>query len=175
MRSQTLLNEAYAQVLAEVERALDGLSKTDLLKQPDPDSNSIGWLVWHLTRIQDFGISKLAGEKQLWITEGWHKKFKRKADPRDVGSGHDSAEVAAFQVPDAETLLGYLRAVAKRTEKYINSLSAADLDRKVEDSYFKPPPSVCAYLIGVLSDNLQHAGQAGYVRGLLKGKGWQPY
>ena len=68
-----------------------------------------------------------------------------------------------------------MRAVAQRTGKYINGLSAADLDKKVDVPHFQPPPSVGAYLVAVLSDNLQHAGQAGYVRGLIKGRGWQPF
>ncbi len=175
MKCQKLMTDSFEQVLAEVERLLNGLSRDDVLQQPSRDSNSIAWLVWHLTRIQDFCISRLMGEEQLWVKDGWHNRFGRKSDPTDVGSGHGPAEVAALQTPDAETLLDYLRAVAGRTQKYLSSLKASDFDRKVEDSYFKPPPTVGAYLVGVLSDNLQHAGQAGYVRGLIKGQGWQPF
>jgi len=172
---QKLMTDSFGQVLAETERMLDGLTKEDLLQQPHRDSNSIGWLVWHLSRVQDSSLAKMMGEDQLWIKDGWYKKFKSKADPNDIGSGHSSAEVAAFQVPDSKTLLGYLRAVSKRTQEYLNSLKAADLDKKVNEPMFQPPPSVGAYLVAVLSDNLQHAGQAGYARGLIKGKGWQPW
>ena len=175
MKWQKLMIDSYAQVQAEAERILSGLTRDDVLKQPHRDSNSIGWLVWHLTRVQDSSIAMMTGEKQLWIKDGWHKKFNRKPDPEDIGTGHSAKEVAAFQVPDTETLVEYLRAVAGQTKKYINTLTAAGLDKKLEGTPFKPPPTVGVYLVMVLSDNLQHAGQAGYARGLLKGKGWQPY
>src|SRR3990172_7137462 len=105
MKCQKLMTDAFEQVVAEVERLLNGLTRDDVLRQPQRDSNSIGWMVWHLTRIQDFGISKLMGEEQLWIKNRWYSKFNRKRDPRDVGSGHSGAEVSAFQVPDTKTLL----------------------------------------------------------------------
>jgi hypothetical protein len=175
MKWQKLMTDAFEQVQAEAERMLNGLTKADLLKQPDSDSNSIGWLIWHLTRTQDSSIAQFTGEEQLWIKDGWHVKFNRKPDPADTGSGHSSEHVASFRASDAKTLAEYLRAVTERTKKYIGGLSASDLDKKVKGTPFKPAPTVGVYLVMVLSDNLQHAGQAGYVRGLIKGKGWQPY
>src|SRR5262245_42422749 len=66
---------------------------------PGPASNSIAWLAWHLTRSHDRNISELAGDEQLWITEGWHARFNRAADPTETGFGHSAAEAAAFRVP----------------------------------------------------------------------------
>ena len=175
MKWQKLMTDSFDQVQAEAERVLDGLNASDLCEQPNPECNSIGWLVWHLTRVQDSSIAQFIGEEQLWIKDGWHTRFKRKADPTDTGSGHTPKQVAALRIPDTETLLGYLRAVSARTKNYINRLSAAGLDKKLEGTPFQPPPSIGVYLVMVLSDNLQHVGQAGYARGLLKGKGWQPY
>jgi len=53
MKWQDLIIEAYGRVLQALERALEGLSPDDLTQQPDPNCNSMGWLVWHLTRGQD--------------------------------------------------------------------------------------------------------------------------
>ncbi len=172
MKWQELLIDGYGRVLEVLERALDGLSQEDLTRQPHPDSNSIGWLVWHLTRVQDDHISDLMGEEQLWIRGRWHLKFNRAADPKDIGFGHSSEDVAAFKPPDAKTLLEYFRAVLERTRRYIATLSLDDLDRRLDEPWFQPLPTVGVRLISVLDDNLEHVGQVAYLRGLFKGKGW---
>ncbi len=175
MKWQKLMLDSFDQVQAEAERMLDGLATKDLLKQPHPDANSVGWLIWHLTRVQDSSISQFTGEEQLWTKDRWYAKFKRKPDAADTGTGHTSEHVATFYAPGTKALTEYLLAVSARTKNYISNLSAEDLNKKVKGTPFKPAPSVGTYLVMVLSDNLQHAGQAGYVRGLITGKGWQPF
>ena len=172
MKWQRLLIDGYGRILEEVGRALNGLSQEDLNWQPHPDCNSMGWLAWHLTRVQDGQIADLAGEEQVYIKDGWYSRFKRAADPEDVGFGHSSEQVAAFRSPDIDTVLDYHRTVLERTTSYINSLSDVDLDRELNEPWFQPLPTVGVRLISIMSDSLQHAGQIAYVRGLLKGKGW---
>ena len=175
MKWQKLMTDSFDQVEAEVERMVTGLNNNDLLKMPTPDTNSIGWLAWHLTRVQDSSIAQFTGEEQVWIKDKWYAKFKRKSDPADTGSGHTIEQVAAFKAPDAKTIVAYLKAVNAKTRQYLSGLSASDLDKKVKGTPFEPAPTIGTYLVMVLSDNLQHAGQAGYVRGLIHGKGWQEY
>jgi len=112
------------------------------------------------------------GADQLWIKDGWHEKFGRPADPEDHGLGHKPEDLAKFHSPDAATLLGYHQAVLARSKGYFATLKKADLDKIVEGTPFQPPPTVGMLLIGTLSDGLQHAGQASYVRGLRQGYGW---
>jgi len=175
MEWQELLLDGYGRIVEALEEALGGLTPDDLNQQPHPDCNSMGWLAWHLTRVQDDHIADLAGEKQLWLSEGWHSRFNRASDPKDIGFGHTSEAVAAFKSPDVDTILGYHHAVLKRTRRYISSLSAADLDRELNEPWFQPLPTVGVRLISVLADDLQHVGQIAYVRGLLKGRGWLGY
>ena len=172
MEWQQLIVDGYGRVLEVLEKALDGLAQDDLNQQPNPDCNSMGWLTWHLTRVQDDHIADLMGEKQLWVSGGWHAKFNRPPNPKDIGFGHSSEDVAAFRSPDVKTLLGYHSAVLERSKRYINSLSEVDLDRELNEPWFQPLPTVGVRLISILSDDLQHAGQVAYLRGLLKGKGW---
>lgn len=172
METHDFLSGAYGGILRTLEYTLEGLNGEDLNWQPNPDCNSIGWLVWHLTRWQDFQISSFMGEEQLWIKDGWHKKFGRPADPKDAGMGAKPADLATFISPDARTLLGYHKAVLERSQKYFPTLKKTDLDKVVEGTPFKPPPTRGMMLIGTLSDGLQHAGQAAYVRGLRQGYGW---
>ena len=172
MEWQQLINDGYGRILQVLEKALDGLTRDDLNQQPHPDSNSMGWLTWHLTRGQDSQIARLIGEEQLWLKDGWHARFNRPADPKDTGHGHSSEEVAAFKSPEVKTLLEYHRAVLERSKRYISTLSAADLDKELNEPWFKPLPTVGVRLVSIMSDGLQHAGQVAYLRGLFKGIGW---
>ncbi|MEE8418485.1 MAG: DinB family protein, partial [Dehalococcoidales bacterium] len=99
-----MLTDEYGRVSEYLEYVLDGLSKEDLDWRPKDDCNSIGWLVWHLTRQQDLQVSGLMGEEQLWIRDGWHSKFNMPADEGDVGFGHTTEQVAAFKSPDVKTM-----------------------------------------------------------------------
>jgi len=175
MEWQELIIDSYERILEILESALEGLTQTDLNGQPHSDSNSIGWLVWHLTRVQDDHIADLMGEEQLWIKDEWHSKFNRAPDRKDIGFGHSSEKVSAFKSPDIEILLEYHRAVLERSKRYIRNISEAELDRQLDEPWFQPLPTVGVRLVSVMSDCLQHAGQACYVRGLLKGKGWLGY
>jgi uncharacterized damage-inducible protein DinB len=174
MEWQQLIMDGYGRVLQMLERALDGLTQHDLNQQPHPDCNSMGWLTWHLTRGQDAHIADLMGEEQLWVSNGWHARFNRPPNPKDTGFGHSSEDVAAFKSPDVKTLLEYHRAVLERSKRYIASLSENDLDRELNEPWFQPLPTVGVRLVSVMSDNLEHAGQVAYLRGLAKGKGWFP-
>lgn len=172
MQWQELLIDGYGRMLEVLEKALDGLTQDDLNYQPHRDSNSIGWLVWHLTRVQDDHIADLMGEEQLWVKNKWYARFNRAPEPKDVGFGHSWEEVAAFKSPDAGIFLEYHRAVLERTKRYLATLTLSDLDRELDEPWYQPLPTVGVRLISVLDDNLEHTGQVAYLRGLIKGKGW---
>ena len=74
MEWHEMLTSGYEGVLRTLNYTLDGLTEEDLNWQPKPDSNSIGWLAWHLTLWHDVMISNFMEEEQLWIKEGWHQK-----------------------------------------------------------------------------------------------------
>ncbi len=169
MEWQKLIVDVFDKIPQVLESALDGLTQEDLNHQPTHDSNSIGWLVWHLARVQDRALAGLISEEELWVKEGWHARFNRPADPQDFGLGHTPEDLAVFKSPDVRTLLDYYQAVHTQTTRYLKNLSETELDRKIDHPRF---PTVEIRLSSLFNDNLQHAGQVAYVRGLLKGKGW---
>ena len=172
MEWKDLIIDGYGRVSQILAKALNGLDPADLTRQPHPDCNSLGWLAWHLTRIQDHHLADLMAEEQLWISQQWYAKFNRQPDPSDIGWGHTSEDVALFTSPDVKTLLEYHRAVMDRSIRYLVGLSEADLSREINEPMYQPLPTVGVRLVSVMSDNLQHAGQVAYLRGLLKGNGW---
>ncbi|HSP38400.1 MAG TPA: DUF664 domain-containing protein [Frankiaceae bacterium] len=162
-----LLNEAFGRILPTVSRAVDGLSADQLAARPDPEANSVAWLVWHLTRIQDDHIAEVAGTEQVWTADGWARRFDLPFDDEATGFGQRSEDVAAVRVDSPDLLTGYLSAVNDATTAYLAGLSGDDLDRVVDDRW-DPPVTLGVRLTSVLSDDLQHAGQASYVRGLVQ-------
>ena len=169
MEWQHLVADGYDRIAQVLRRALEGLAAEDLDAQPMAGCNTIGWLAWHLTRVQDHHLADLEGVEQLWTGGGWHARFGLPADPADIGWGHTPEQVAAFRSPDARTLLDYHLAVSQRSRHFFGTLTADDLDRELNEPRYQPLPTVGVRIISVLSDNLQHAGQAAYVRGCLRG------
>jgi uncharacterized damage-inducible protein DinB len=174
MNWQQLLIDGYERVEQSIKRTLEGLSEKELDRQPSSDTNTIGWLCWHLSRGRDRNIANLSGQDQLWIKDKWYEKFNRPADPADSGFKHTPEQVAAFKSPNTKILLDYHHAVLNRAKDYINSLTETDLDRELDEPWFTPTPTVGVRLISLLEEGLQHSGQAAYLRGLIQGKGWLP-
>lgn len=166
MRSADVLTDAFQRVRDAVHPAVNGLSVEELTFRPDAESNSIAWLVWHLTRIQDDHVAALAGVPQAWTSGGWADRFGLPFDVSDTGYGHDADAVAAV-VADAASLLGYFEDVHAATVAYLATLHDADLDRVVDRSW-NPPVTTGVRLVSVIGDDLQHVGQAAYLRGLLQ-------
>ena len=166
MTSTEVLADAFERVRDAVHPAVNGLSPEELAFRPDPEANSIAWLVWHLTRIQDDHVAGLDGGKQVWQAGGWAERVALPLDDADTGYGHGPEDVAAVTA-DAQMLLGYFEEVHQRTLRFVGALTEAELDRVV-DRNWDPPVTMSVRLVSVIADDLQHAGQAAYVRGILQ-------
>jgi uncharacterized damage-inducible protein DinB len=165
MNIAELLADSFDRVRESVHDAVKGLSPEELGIRLDSDANSIGWLVWHLTRVQDDHVAHVGGIEQVYTSAGWADRFDLPLEVDDMGYGHDSAQVAVVQ-SDTATLLGYYDAVHEATLRYVGGLKDADLDRIV-DKRFDPPVTLGVRLVSVISDDLQHAGQAAIFRGII--------
>jgi len=163
-----LVVDGYDRLPELVEEVLAGVRTADLDWPPRPGANPLGWTVWHLTRVQDGQIADLMGEADLWTRDGWHRKFDRPPDHDDSGYGHTPAEVSAFKSPSAKVQLDYLRAVTARTKHYLASLTPPDLDRPLEPG--PNPSTVGIRLVSIVTDCHWHAGEASYIRGLLRAR-----
>ncbi|GAA2930684.1 mycothiol transferase [Streptomyces mexicanus] len=167
MHAKDILIDGYGRIREEVHAALDGLGPDELNARPAPDVNSIAWLVWHLTRVQDDHIADAFDLDQVWLSQGWEKRFGLDLPRHDTGYGHSPAKVAKVRVESADQLTGYYDAVHEQTLGALRGLAAKDLERIVDERW-DPPVSLGVRLVSVLSDDLQHAGQAAYLRGLLQ-------
>jgi uncharacterized damage-inducible protein DinB len=164
-----LLLDAFDRIAGSVEQVLDGLDADQLTARPAPSANSIAWLVWHLTRIQDDHLAGAFGHEQVWTAQGWEARFGLPFDTAATGYSHSSDEVGAVRA-DGSLLGEYHRAVHDRTQRVLRGLQDRNLDRVVDESW-DPPVTLGVRLVSVVTDDLQHVGQAAYIKGLLEEDG----
>jgi uncharacterized damage-inducible protein DinB len=166
MASAEVLVEAFGRVRDVVHDAVSGLTPEQLAFRVDEDANSIAWLVWHLTRIQDDHVADVAQTEQIWTSEGLIERFGLPFDPRATGYGHSSDDVAAVKVDSADVLTDYYDAVHDQTIRFVQRLTDSDLERIVDEAW-DPPVTLGVRLVSVVEDDLQHGGQAAFVRGII--------
>lgn len=171
MQARDILIEGLGRLPELVHTAVQGLTPEQLRRQPaglgtSSRANSIAWLVWHLTRVQDDHVSEVAGREQAWTGHGWAERFGLALPPSDTGYGHGPDQVAKVTA-SAELLTGYLDAVTAQSQDYLTKVEGDDLERVVDERW-DPPVTLGVRLVSVVSDDLQHAGQAAFVRGVLQ-------
>lgn len=165
MTPAQLLSDGFGRILESGTAVVAGLSLGDLARRPGHEANSIGWLVWHLTRVQDDHVAEVAGQPQVWTEQDFVRRFDLPLQVTDTGFGHTRDQVDVVRA-DADTLTAYLLAVHEQTAAFLAGVSEADLDRVV-DTRWDPPVTLGVRLVSVLDDDARHVGQAEYVRGLL--------
>ena len=143
--------------------ALDGLTADEMSWQPAPDANSIGWILWHMVRVEDMWIQFFAQfQTELWEAEGWHEKFG--LPTRDNGFGHTTEQVNNFPGVDLEQFLQYRAAVRASTLAYLNTLSPDDMETVPRER--RPEMSLGAMFRQIIGEMYQHLGHIAYLLGL---------
>lgn len=166
MDIRDLLMETYDRIPEHMVEAVSGLSPEDLVTSPAPGANTIGWLVWHLTRVQDHHVAEVRGVDQVWVGGDWASRFGLAPDPSNTGYGHSRSDMESVRPDSADLLVDYYAAVAAQTREFLHGLSEEELDRVIDDRW-DPPVTMGVRLVSVADDDIQHAGQACYLRGLL--------
>lgn len=163
-----VFEELYGRIPPLAESVVAGLDEDRLARTPGGAGNSIGWLVWHVARLQDHHVSELLGIDQLWVTGRWAERFDMEPDPDDMGYGHDAQQVASVRPKGPQPLLAYLGDAQARTESLLSGVDEESL-AEIVDRRWDPPVTLGVRLVSVADDSLQHLGQAAYLRGLF---GW---
>jgi hypothetical protein len=184
MEGKELIKFGFENIKRSVDRTTDGLTKEELAWHPRPDANSIGLILFHMARSEDtFVNARIQGKTSVWERDKWNVKFNKALT--DGGAHYTAEQVAAFVVPEFKDLQAYSEAVRKQTMEYLNSVTPAELGRKVElppmphpqsaDGTSAPPPRapfepiVGLMLQFTVAHLSQHAGEISYLRGLKRG------
>jgi Protein of unknown function (DUF664) len=164
MTSAGLLTDAFGRISQTVHHAVDGLTAEQLAARLDDDANSIAWLCWHLTRVQDDHLADAFAVAQVWPE--FSERFELPFALAETGYGQSSRQVALVRVPSGDLLTEYQDAVHAQTVRLVADVTDADLSRIVDEAW-NPPVTLGVRLVSVISDCLQHAGQAAFIRGIL--------
>lgn len=166
MNGTDLLVDAFGRVPEMVHGVIDGLTAEELTFRVDPKANSIAWLVWHMSRIEDDHVADVAGLPQVWTSAGWSRRWRLPFDDSETGYGHTARQVAAV-TGDSDMLLGYFDAVHAMAARYLGGLSDTDLDRIVDENW-DPPVTLGVRMVSVAGHNFEQLAQADFIRGVLE-------
>ena len=159
-----VLTEGFGRITELYVGVAEGLNQDQLRHRPDGTGNPIGWLLWHLARVQDHHVAGLSGQPQVW--EEWQERFGLSNDTDDIGYGHTGEQVDAIRIEDPQLLVDYHLEVTLATARYLQTVDGKELEREVDQNW-DPPVTAGQRLISIQGDCLQHLGQAAYVKGLL--------
>ena len=165
MKTTDLLLDAFGRIAEEVADTVEGLGEEQLAFRPGPGANSIAWLVWHLTRVQDNHVAEAAGEPEIWIGGRLGRPVRAVAGPRRHRLRPQRRARSAKVRASAELLAGYPTRSASGPAGTSPSLDDEALDRVVDERW-DPPVTLGVRLVSVIGDDMAHLGQAQYVRGL---------
>ena len=153
------------------------LTLDEMYWKPKPDTNPIGFLFWHISRVEDRLITSFVqGKQEIWISGEWYEKMNLSVE--GTGLGYSLDELDEFPKLDQSLLIEYFVLVRKSTIEYLDLMAERDLDLvldripfpeyKPSIQYFKGFTIARAFrqLIGELD---QHLGQISYIRGMQKG------
>lgn len=173
MAASDVISTALERNWGMVDRALEGMDDAILTQQPNDDSNSIAWLLWHMNRVVDRLINdRLQSKPQAWTESGWHQRFGMDSDPEVTGMGWTKEQVAQWAPPSKEVLVGYFEAVKASARAYLKGLSEDALAASISVPPANEPRPVSDMLGVLVFDNITHGGQIAYLRGYYQGMGW---
>ena len=171
MGLKVFIQNSFDRNYASLMRAVEGLTLEELAWRPEPQSNCIGFLVWHYGRALDMWIQTQArGASQLWEEE-WARKFNHPPDPQDVGFGYTVEQLATFALPDPSILLGYAEAARANAMAYLDEWDDAALDQVTIPHRSGEPITLATLFEMLLWEVNQHGGQIAYLRGMQRGLG----
>jgi len=172
MIANDILLDSFSRVYESLHRTLGDITAEELHKEPHP---SIGWLAWRIGRVMDANVSRLSNREQLWIGEGWAARFGMPPEPADYGRSakHTREQVKAFSA-SAQQLLDYHDATYERMKIYLQSASADELVRELDEPQYNPRPTVAVRLVSVLENAMTNEGQISYLKAYHRLGGWFP-
>lgn len=164
-----IVEDSYRELEEEYNHLVSDLTREELLWRPDPDTNSICFLAWHLGRAEDVWICDYALRKpQIFESGGWADRWG--IPPGDSGFAYTRDQLAAFPNPPLDEINEYRAQVRAEAIAYLKTLSPNDFDVVPPSDH----PRRKGLTIGKVWSHLiveiaQHVGQISFLRGLQKG------
>ena len=165
MTLNEFIEDAFRQEKEFLTEAVSDLTSAELAWRAGPEANPIGWILWHMLRVEDMWFQFFIQRKpELWERDGWNEKFG--LPTRDNGFGHTLEQVAEFPALDRNELVRYGDAVRAETLEYLKGLASDDFNVVPREQ--RPEMSVGAIFRQVVGELFQHQGHISYLKGLQR-------
>jgi hypothetical protein len=173
-RAIALLRDGFSRAQESLEELLEAAEPRMLRFRASENSNSMAWLIWHLSRVQDDHFTHLAlslGQEQsleqCWVSKSWATTFNLSYPLMETGYGQGIDAVADFGMYDGEYLLGYHQDVHQLTMSVLDRLTEQDLDTVI-DRRWNPEVTALTRLVSILGEVTAHLAQAQFLQGIHK-------
>ena len=167
MDFKDIIRMALDEYLAELRKALDGLTPEERRFQPGAEAHHIDFAVWHMARVEDDWVQRFVWRTDtVWQRDGWHEKLG--LPEKGSGFGYTAEQVAGLPRFDFDDLMAYYEAVREATLQYLDGLAQDDLDGCPQPER-RPGYTIGKMFSHVIVEESQHVGQVAYLRGLQRG------
>jgi len=170
MNANNALKLMHANAHRRFRTEVTDLTADQLAWSPAPEANAIGFLIWHVSRVEDMKVARLlsegwtAGEPlvkggwpargeaahEVWNREGWAERFGYAGGGYGFGFSHDEAHTIPAIKPDL--LLGYFDAITAASQSFLGGMTADRVEPAVQ--------------IGLITHTIGHLGAVQYTKGL---------
>ena len=156
-------------------QTVEALSREDMLWQPAPFANPVGFLLFHIFRTEDQYLSRWLGATgEVWEQQGWNRRWKLPAPPPDApeqwttGFSWTPEQVGGWEPPPKEELMEYGQQVRESTLKVIQQFDLSKLTQPANPD--RPNMTYASYMHQISNHEAQHQAQIDYVLGLRQGR-----
>ena len=171
MDVKDFIRHSFEESQTALMQAVDGLTREELMMQPQPGTNHIAFILWHMVRVEDWFFHYMFQRiPQVWESERWHEKLNLSEDPKVTGFGYTAEQVAGFPSVPLRDLIAYGEAVRAETVDYLHNLDPAKFDEIVK-SRLLGEVSIGNLISHLLIELAQHVGQIAYIREIVKEQG----
>ena len=166
MEAKEMILKSLEQSQGYLATALDGLTQEEVSWSPGVECNSIAFILWHMTRVEDFFVNRvIRRQTELYEAEGWREKLGIPAG--GTGYHYTVEQLQAWPVPKLEVLRGYTNSVREKTLAFLQSVTAEKLSEVARPD--RSSDTIGALLSRASTEIALHVGQIAYLRGVQRG------
>ncbi len=166
MEAKELILRSLEQSQEYLNQALDGLTQEEVAWSPRVGCNSIAFILWHITRVEDFFVTRVIQHQvELYEAEGWRQKLG--TPTKGTGYQYTAEQLQVWPVPNLGVLRGYANSVREKTLAFLKSIPSEKLSELARPE--RPPDTIGDILSRISTEIALHVGQITYLRGLQRG------
>ncbi len=164
MDVKELLLRSLEQSQGYLTKALNGLTQEEANWSSSPECNSISFILWHMTRVEDFFVNRVIQRgRELYESQKWQDKL---GTPTKAYQ-YTREELQSWRAPKLEILREYANSVRQNTLAFLKSIPPERLSEVPRPD--RSPDSIGVTLGHMSTEIALHVGQIAYLRGMQRG------